>query len=331
MIANKKLRWIASLGALLVAVSTSFFPQDASAVASEKDSGTPGRSAGGIQVNPNHGLDRIDQRQFPLSRSYGWHTAAENVHAYVLDSGIEVTHADFGGRAARGIDLVGGDIANDCAFFSATGVAGQIGGTKYGAAKGVRMVSVRVRDCKWQTTPSRVVAGINWVTANAVRPAVAVLPFDLPANNEVDNAIRESIKSGVTWVVSAGSSPREFEDTCAETSPARVSEAITSTGSDVLRSGDFLQVEARIGSCVDLASPEHDPTAIGPGSDENPWGVHDGGSGLAAGAVALILAEHPTWTPQQVHQELVGKATPAKFRGANSSIKPDRVLFTGTK
>lgn len=329
MTTHKRLRRSALVAAFLMGAGALSFQQAANA-ASPENNDTTGPLTAGIQANPTEELDRIDQRGYPLSKTYSWKTTADNVHVYVLDAGINVTHTDFGGRATHGADLIGGTIPKGCEQHVATGSAAQIGGTKYGVAKGAHLVSVRMRACSQLATPALVTAGIKWVTSNAVRPAVALLPWDLPASDEVDNAIRDSIKSGVTWVTNADQSgDPDFDTTCAENSPSRVPEVITSTGVHTGLNADGLYPRTRVSSCVDLAAPADAPSAIGPGSDENMWGAFDGGSGFVAGAAALVLSEHPSWTPQQVHQELVDKATPIKL--TPSGAKPDRLLFTGAK
>ena len=116
------------------------------------------------------GLDRIDQRDLPLNGSYTYSTTAANVHAYVLDTGLYLSHSDFAGRVEPGPDFVDGGLPDDCSGHG-THVTGTLGGTTYGVAKGVRIVPVRVLDCGGQGTFSNVIAGVNWVTAepDAVR------------------------------------------------------------------------------------------------------------------------------------------------------------------
>ncbi len=301
------------------------------ALGSPAEASTPQGSAGSTQSNPSLSLDRIDQRDLPLSRSYSWTTKAENVHVYVVDTAIHGTHVDFEGRVTEGVDLVGGPRNSDVCFFSGTATASLVGGAKYGAAKGVQLKSVRVRDCWQETTPARVVAGINWVTAHAQRPAVAVLPFVLAPNNAVDEAIRKSVKSGVSWVTSASGAKHASEDACS-VSPARVSEAITATPLDVALSsttGDVLRGDARRGPCVDVAAPSSGPTAMGPGNGQNLWDRGGSDSAYTAGAAALLLGEHPTWTPTQVHQELVRKSTKDKLNPGTIGATPNRILYTG--
>ena len=117
------------------------------------------------QTNPpSYGLDRIDQRNRPLNSAYTYNTTASNVHAYIIDTGIRTTHSDFGGRATSGFDAIDGGTADDC-HGHGTHVAGTVGGTAYGVAKGVQLVAVRVLNCEGSGTTEQVVAGIDWVTA----------------------------------------------------------------------------------------------------------------------------------------------------------------------
>ena len=119
---------------------------------------------------PSWGLDRIDQRDLPLDNSYSSSSDGAGVTAYIIDTGIRPTVTDFGGRASIGTDTVGdGQNGVDCNGHG-THVAGTIGGTKYGVAKSVSLVAVRVLDCGGSGTWSGVIAGIDWVTATPREP-----------------------------------------------------------------------------------------------------------------------------------------------------------------
>jgi hypothetical protein len=282
--------------------------------------------ASAAQKNPpSYGLDRIDQRALPLDKAYNSTSDGAGVTAYIIDTGIRTTHQDFGGRAISGIDTVDNDLdAADCNGHG-THVAGTVAGTTFGVAKAAKLVGVRVLDCEGEGTDASVIAGIDWVTRNAVKPAVANMSLGGNLNDALDRAIRSSIASGVTYTVAAGN---ENFDACLS-SPARVAEAITVGATDAK---DARAGFSNFGRCLDLFAPG---SLITSASNETDRGrVTQSGTSMAsphvAGAAALFLSKNPTATPQQVQAELVNKATVGKVRNAGL-LSPNRLLFTGTE
>ncbi len=151
------------------------------------------------------GLDRIDQRGLPLDGRHTWaEPGGRGVTVYVIDTGIRTAHRDFGGRAGHGWDFVDGDRTAEDGNGHGTHVAATAVGTEYGVAKRARVVGVRVLDDRGAGTTARVIAGIDWVTKHAKKPAVANLSLGGPRNDRLDAAVRASIASGVTYTVSAG-------------------------------------------------------------------------------------------------------------------------------
>jgi subtilisin family serine protease len=283
---------------------------------------------------PSWGLDRVDQISGgpALDDSYSYAGDGTGVHAYVLDTGIRTSHTDFGGRASTGTDVIGGTICNPLTQTRsghATHVAGTIGGTTYGLAKKVTLVSVRVLNCSGTGTSIQVINGIEWVTANAVKPAVANVSLGTGGVVEsINDAVAESIASGVTYVVAAGN---DNKDACTS-SPASVATAITvaSTNTNDVRS-NF----SNFGTCVDLFAPGGDTTAGGIGITSD-WNANDtatktiSGTSMATphvvGAVARYLATNPCATPTDVTDAILGHATSGAVTGPAGS--PNLLLNT---
>jgi subtilisin family serine protease len=199
------------------------------------------------------GLDRIDQRSLPLSNSYTYNTTGAGVTAYVIDSGILTTHNEFGTRASVGADFINdGRNGQDCNGHG-THVAGTIGGTTYGVAKNVKLVSVRVFGCSGGSSWEVIIAGIDWVTANAVKPAVANMSLGGSSNSSVDTATNTMIQSGVPTAVAAGNG--NFigrQANACNYSPARVPAAMTVSATN---NSDQKASWANYGDCVDWFAP----------------------------------------------------------------------------
>jgi subtilisin family serine protease len=280
-------------------------------------------SADVTQSPATWGLDRIDQRALPLSNSYTYDTTASNVHAYVIDTGIRAAHTEFGGRASIGTDTVGdGQNGNDCNGHG-THVAGTVGGSTFGVAKAVQIVAVRVLNCAGSGTNAGVIAGVDWVTANAIKPAVANMSLGGGVSAPLDTAVRNSIASGVTYALAAGNSNAN----ACNSSPSRVTEAIVVGASTRT---DARATFSNIGTCLDLFAPGQDITSSWNTSNTatNTISGTSMASPHAAGAAALYLATHTTATPPTVQSALVANATPNVIANPGTG-SPNRLLFTG--
>lgn len=274
-----------------------------------------GRTTSVQSSPPNWGLDRIDQYLYsPPDNSYTYTKTGTGVHAYILDTGIHYGDPEFGGRAIFGTDYVTPSSGGaDCDTVKQHGsmVAGIVGSASYGVAKGVTLVSVRIANCVSHPVDSDVaIQAINWVTNNAVKPAVASVSSEWGVGAffgppyALNNAIEASIASGITWVVASGN---DSTDAC-ETVPGGTLNAISVSASTA---SDTRWPLSNAGYCVDIWAPGDNITSTGLYTGV----AHtNGGTSIAApfvaGAAALYLEANPLASPLQVRAALVNAAYP---------------------
>ncbi|MEU9097601.1 S8 family serine peptidase [Streptomyces sp. NPDC048361] len=274
------------------------------------------------QTNPpSWGLDRIDQTGTAGDGKYTYPAAAgDGVTAYVIDTGVRITHKDFGGRASYGFNAVDNNDKADDGNGHGTHVAGTIAGTAHGVAKKAKIVAVRVLDNNGSGSTEQVVAGIDWVTKNHKGPSVANLSLGGTADPALDEAVQKAIASGITFAVAAGNESAD----AGTSSPSRVKEALTVASST---KDDQQSSFSNFGSVVDLYAPGSDIT-----SD---WNTGDtatntiSGTSMATphvvGAAAVYLAGHKDATPAQVADALTKGATPDKISNASQGT-PNKLL-----
>ncbi len=278
-------------------------------------------SIAAVQTPATWGLNRIDQRNLPLNTSYSYQTTASAVNVYILDTGIRSTHTQFGGRATRDYDTVGdGRNGNDC-HGHGTHVAGTIGGSTYGVAKAVRIHAVRVLNCAGSGSYAGIIAGVNWVAAHRVKPAVANMSLGGGYSAALNNALTAAIAAGVTFVVAAGNS----SDNACYYSPASTPGAIT-VGSTTFT--DARSSFSNWGTCLDIFAPGSSITSSWIGSDTatNTISGTSMASPHVAGVAALYLAANPSASPASVASALISYSTKNKVTDPAGSA--NRLLYS---
>jgi len=271
-------------------------------------------SLAGTQTGAPWGLDRIDQAGLTLDGTFNYPNTGAGVNVYILDSGIRHTHTQFGGRVVQAYAVVNDGYGPDGCYTHGTHVAGIVGGSTWGVAKGATLHSVRVTDCAGLVTTSGLIAGVEWVTANHVRPAVANMSLSSIASSALNLAVTNSINAGVTYVVSAGNANA---DAC-NYSPANLPAAIAVGAIGGLDArGNY----SNFGPCVDIFAPGTQIYSAS-NADDSAYFLDTGtsqASAFVAGAAAIYLASNPSASPAEVSQALLSGAT----AGAVTGLTPD--------
>ncbi|MEU7568619.1 S8 family peptidase [Streptomyces fradiae] len=276
-------------------------------------------AATATQTNAPWGLDRIDQRS-GRNGTYTYNRNGAGVTAYVIDTGIDTAHADFGGRARNVFDAFGGN-GQDCNGHG-THVAGTVGGATYGVAKGVQLRGVRVLDCQGSGSFSGIIAGFDWVRQNAVKPAVANASLGGGYSAALNNAATALANSGVHLAVAAGN---ENQNAC-NVSPASASGTITVAASD---SSDRKASFSNYGNCTDLYAPGVSITSARAGGGSTAMSGTSMASPHVSGVAALYKSAYGDASSATVNNWLVGNST-ANVIGGNYSGTPNRLLFKST-
>ncbi|GAA0584791.1 S8 family serine peptidase [Kribbella sandramycini] len=285
-------------------------------------------AAAGEQPNPpSWGLDRIDGVK---DNVYKYPNTGTGVTVYNTDSELNTDHASFEGRAQSGYDFVDEDSnVNECKNQFDQGHGTHTGGTSssetYGVAKDVTIVGVKVLGCDGNAPDADSIQGVDWVTQNARKPAVANASWTSGGANAdpegINRAVKNSIASGIVWAVAAGN---DNGGNACTPSPAKVPEAITVASTD---SNDSRSSFSNIGSCVDIFAPGGNITSASNSNNTGSKGMS--GTSMAAphvaGAAALYLSANPNATPQQVRDALVSQAQEGKVQNPGAG-SPNKLL-----
>ncbi|MEO6292439.1 MAG: S8 family peptidase [Burkholderiaceae bacterium] len=285
------------------------------------------------QTGATWGLDRIDQHALGLNSSYQYnYTGAASgepsspaVNAFIIDTGIRATHSDFNGRVNVGAGFTAisdGNGTNDCNGHG-THVAGTVGGTTWGVAKGVTLIPVRVLNCQGSGSWSGVIAGVDFVANSTLRPAVANMSLGGGASQAVDDAVAGAVSRGATVVVAAGNSNA---DAC-NYSPARAPSAITV---GAITSTDTRASYSNWGTCLDLFAPGSGITSA--------WNTDDyatntiSGTSMASphvtGVAALALAANMAASPWAVADFLTNNNATSGLISSAGTGSPNRLVYS---
>jgi len=277
-------------------------------------------TASATQSDATWGLDRIDQRARPLSRTYTYNSTASNVTAYVIDTGIATSHPNFGvpTRAANVYDAFGGN-GQDC-HGHGTHVAGTIGSATYGVAKNVRLRGLRVLNCSGSGSTSGIVAALNWLRTNAVRPAVANMSLGggySPTLNTASTNLANS--GGVFLAVAAGN---ENQNAC-NVSPAGASGVFTTASST---SSDSKSSFSNWGSCVEAYAPGSSITSTWNNGGYATISGTSMASPHVAGVAALYKGTYGEASSSAINNWIINNATTNVITG-NRIGTPNRLLY----
>ncbi len=270
------------------------------------------------------GLDRIDQRGPTLDNVYNYYGDGTGVNVYIVDTGVRVTHSEFEGRARGAFNATadGIDEATDCNGHGSH-VASIAGGKVSGVAKRPNIYSVKILGCDGTGWWSDYVAGLDWIKANAVKPAVVNASVVGGIDFSASEAIASLVNSGITFVGAAAN----YNDDACNYVPGVAPEAITVGSID---SGDVRASYSNFGSCVDIWAPGSAISGAYNGDDTSYvmyWGTSMA-SPMVAGAAALYLQRHPTATPAQVRAEILRGATNGVLDAATLEPgSPNKLLF----
>jgi len=275
--------------------------------------------ASATQSNATWGLDRIDQAS-GLNGTYVYNQSANNVNAYIIDTGILTSHSNFGGRAVSGIDTVDNDSnATDCNGHG-THVAGTVGSTTYGVAKAVNLIAVRVLNCQGSGSNSGVIAGMDWVADNAVFPAVANMSLGGGFSTASNAAVQRMVDAGVTVVTASGNDNSDACSFSPGSAPAAFN--VGSTTNQDARSSF-----SNFGSCIDIYAPGSNITSTWSNGGFNTISGTSMAAPHVAGVSALYLSTNPNATPAQVEAAVVGNGTTGALSGLRTG-DPNILLYS---
>lgn len=263
------------------------------------------------------GLDRIDQRARSLDGRYSYSSSGAGVRVYVVDTGIATSHAEFGSRAMAVFDAFGGDGRDYQGHGSH--VAGTIGGQTYGVAKNAMLRSVRVLDASGSGSDASVIAGIDWIAANRINPAVVNISLGGGYSSSLNTAVSNLVSSGVFVAVAAGN---DGEDAC-DYSPASAMGTVTVGATE---RGDSLASYSNRGPCVDILAPGSRILSVSYSGGSTLMSGTSMASPHVAGVAAVAKSVYGDVSASSILSLLVSTSTKSAVSGVPSDT-PNRLLF----
>lgn len=271
------------------------------------------------QTGATWGLDRIDQTSSTLNSTYTYTSTGAGVHAYIIDTGILTSHSNFGGRATAAYDALGGN-GQDCNGHG-THVAGTVGSSTYGVAKGVSLHGVRVLDCGGSGSNSGVIAGIDYVRTKHVKPAVANMSLGGGYSATINTAVTNLSNAGVFVAVAAGN---DNANAC-NYSPASAP-VVTTVGATTKTTARASY--SNYGSCVDIYAPGSSITSTWSNGSTNTISGTSMASPHVAGVAALYKATYGDASQATIDAWLKNNATNNAVT-SNPSGTPNKLLNKG--